>query len=207
MSGNESPPIQVPDIASDAIVISGPPMSGKYQLLLGLLGAIADRAVVISTGHDAETVSAEYQSLTGHADRSIGVIDCVTREQRQSVTDTELRKYVSSPKNLTEIGVKFTELTEVMDGQDAAVGVHSLSQLLMYWEPDRIYQFTRVLLGQARSQDWPVLAVLNPTMHDEQVVHTLLDPFDTIVNTRISETDREFRVRDRTAPPSDWRSF
>ncbi len=94
-----------------------------------------------------------------------------------------------------------------MDGQDAAVGVHSLSQLLMYWEPDRIYQFTRVLLGQARSQDWPVLAVLNPTMHDEQVVHTLLDPFDTIVNTRISETDREFRVRDRTAPPSDWRSF
>ncbi|WP_138007529.1 DUF7504 family protein [Halalkalirubrum salinum] len=207
MSGNESPPIQVPDIASDAIVISGPPMSGKYQLLLRLLGAIADRAIVVSTGHDAETISEEYQSLTGHDDRSIGVIDCVTREQRQSVTDTELRKYASSPKNLTEIGVKFTELTEVMDGQDVAVGVHSLSQLLMYWEADRIYQFTRVLLGQARSQGWPVIAVINPTMHDEQVVHTLVDPFDTVVDTRVSETAREFRVRNRTSSPSEWRSF
>ena len=94
-----------------------------------------------------------------------------------------------------------------MSGEDVAVGVHSLSQLLMYWEADRIYQFTRVLLGQARSQDWPVIAVLNPTMHDEQVVHTLLDPFDTIVDTRVSEATREFRVRNRTSSPSDWRSF
>ena len=122
--------------------------------------------------------------------------------------DTELTKYASSPKNLTELGVKFTELAEQWEDQpDTTVGVHSLSQLLMYWDADRIYQFVRVLLGRTRNQDWLTVAVINSTMHDERTLHTLLDPFDTVVDTRTTDEGWEMRLRDRSSSPTDWQEF
>ena len=207
MPANNHPLPSALDLQKESVVISGPPMSGKYELLHRLLGAEADRALVISTGHPADRVREDHTSLTGHSAETIGIVDCVSREQQRDVVDDELTKYASSPKNLTDIGVKFTELIETMRGDDVAVGVHSLSQLLMYWDVDRIYQFTRVLLGQARSEGWLTVAVINSTMHEERVLHTLLDPFEAVVDTRTTDTAREFRVRDRTGLPGEWESF
>ncbi|MGM0605594.1 MAG: DUF7504 family protein [Halobacteriota archaeon] len=190
-----------------SVVVAGPPMSGKYELLFRLLCEKADRALVISTGHDAARVRDDYESLTGSTPDSLGVVDCVTRAHQRDVSDTDLTKYVSSPKNLTAIGVKFTELTETMQGEDVAVGVHSLSELLMYWDADRIYQFTRVLLGQTRSEGWFTGAVISSTMHEERTLHTLLDPFDAVVDTRTTDDGRECRLRNRTGSPCEWHSF
>lgn len=190
-----------------SIIIAGSPMSGKYELMHRIFGARADRALVLSTGHDATTVREDYESLTGNDGEAIGVVDCVSREQGADVEDTELTKYISSPKNLTDLGVKFTQLTEAMADDDLTVGLHSLSQLLMYWEADRIYQFTRVLLGQTQNEHWPTIAVINETMHDEQTIHTLLDPFETVVDTRTTDDGRELRIRGRLSSPTPWQQF
>jgi hypothetical protein len=190
-----------------SIIVAGPPMSGKYELMHRIFGARADRALVLSTGHDAPTVREDYETLTGHDGDAIGVVDCVSREQGSDVEDTELTKYISSPKNLTDLGVKFTQLTEAMADDDLTVGLHSLSQLLMYWEADRIYQFTRVLLGQTQNEHWPTIAVINETMHDEQTIHTLLDPFETVVDTRTADDGRELRIRGRLSSPTPWQQF
>jgi hypothetical protein len=193
---------------AESVVITGPPMSGKYELMHRILGAAGERAIVLSTGHDAERVRADYTTTTGHSPDSIAIVDCVTREQGTTIEDTELTKYASSPKNLTELGVKFTELAENWDRHpQTTVGLHSLSQLLMYWDADRIYQFTRVLLGRTRNQDWLTVAVINSTMHDERTLHTLLDPFDTVVDTRTTDEGWEMRLRDRMSSPTPWKPF
>ncbi|ATW88594.1 hypothetical protein halTADL_1841 [Halohasta litchfieldiae] len=193
---------------AESVVIAGPPMSGKYNLMHRILGEAGDRSIILSTGHDAERVRADYAETTGHDPKTSPIVDCVTREQGAEVEDTDLTKYASSPKNLTELGVKFTELAENWESHtDTSVGVHSLSQLLMYWDADRIYQFVRVLLGRTRNQGWLTVAVINSTMHDERTLHTLLDPFDTVVDTRTTDEGWEMRLRDRNSSPTAWQEF
>ena len=193
---------------AESVVIAGPPMSGKYELMHRILGKAGERAIVLSTGHDAERVRADYAETTGHDPDTCAVVDCVTREQGGEADDTDRTKYAASPKNLTELGVKFTELAENWEAHpETSVAVHSLSQLLMYWDADRIYQFVRVLLGRTRNQGWLTVAVINSTMHDERTLHTLLDPFDTVVDTRTTDEGWEMRARDRNASPTAWQPF
>ncbi|SDF16233.1 hypothetical protein SAMN04488067_102179 [Halorubrum xinjiangense] len=192
---------------ADSVLISGPPMSGKYDLFNRLLAAWSDGPVVISTGRTAEKVRGDYEELTGERGDDVVVIDCVTHEQGDKREDTPTTKYVASAGNLTDIGIKFTDVVESSAGRDRAVGVYSLSQLLMYWDPERIYRFTRVMTSQTSGEGWPFVGVVGSTAHDEQVVHTLHEPFETVVETRVDDDAREFRVRGRVGQPSDWQSF
>ena len=192
---------------ADSVLVTGPPMSGKYELFTRLLAEWADGPVVISTGRTATKVRNDYESITDHDGDDLIVIDCVTHEQGDKRPDTPSTKYVASAGNLTDIGIKFTNVVESSAGRDRAVGVYSLSQLLMYWDPERIYQFTRVLTSQTSGEGWPFVGVLNSTAHDEQVVHTLHEPFEVVVETRVDGDDREFRVRGRVKQPSDWTPY
>ena len=198
----------VPDAvaAADSVLVSGPPMSGKYDLCVRLLARWADAPIVVSTGRTAETVRSDYERLTGRSPDDLVVVDCQSSQQGTAGDDTAMTKYVKTPGDLTAIGVKFTDVVESSMGVDRAVGVYSLSELLRYWDPDRIYQFTRVLASQASGQGWPFVGVVGSTAHDKQVVHTLYEPFETVVETRVDD-DREFRVRDRLGEPSPWTPF
>ena len=195
----------VPDAvaAADSVLISGPPMSGKYNLCIRLLARWANAPILVSTGRTAETVRSDYERLTGQPANDLVVIDCQSSQQGTGGDDTERTKYVKNPGDLTAIGVKFTDVVESSAGVDRAVGVYSLSELLQYWDPDRVYQFTRVVASQTSGQGWPFVGVVGSTAHDEQVVHTLYEPFETVIETRVDD-EREFRVRDRLGEPSPW---
>ena len=199
----------LPDAVRGAgsVLISGPPMSGKYDLFNKLLASWSDGPVVISTGRTAEKVRGDYEELTEADGDDVVVIDCVTHEQGDKRDDTPTTKYVASAGNLTDIGIKFTDVVESSAGRDHAVGIYSLSQLLMYWDPERIYRFTRVMTSQTSGEGWPFVGVVGSTAHDEQVVHTLHEPFEVVVETRVEDGAREFRVRGRVGQPSDWQSF
>ncbi|OYR48895.1 hypothetical protein [Halorubrum sp. Eb13] len=192
---------------ADSVLVSGPPMSGKYDLFNRMLAEWTDEPVVISTGRTAEKVRGDYESITGRDGGDVTVIDCVTHEQGDKRDDTPTTKYVGSAGNLTDIGIKFTDVVESSTGRDRAVGLYSLSQLLMYWDPERIYRFTRVMTSQTSGEGWPFVGVVGSTAHDEQVVHTLHEPFEVVVETRVEGDDREFRVRGRVGGPSDWTQF
>ncbi|MFW5917411.1 MAG: DUF7504 family protein [Halorubrum sp.] len=194
-------------LTADSVLISGPPMSGKYDLFNRLLAAWTNGPVVISTGRTAEKFRSDYASITGQNGDDVIVIDCVTHEQGDKRDDTPTTKYVGSAGNLTDIGIKFTDIVDSSAGRDRAVGVYSLSQLLMYWDPDRIYRFTRVMTSQTSGEGWPFVGVVGSTAHDEQVVHTLHEPFEVVVETRVEDDEREFRVRGRVGQPSEWIAF
>lgn len=194
--------------SGESVLISGPPMTAKYELLLDLLTHSADRLIVVSTNTSAERVRRDITARSELSDDQVAVVDCTTKPVDPSVSDTELTRYVSSPENLTQVGVQFTSLMEQFDEYDSvAVGLHSLSPLLMYWDAERVYQFLRVFLDRVRETSWSCVAVIGSTMHDEQVLHTLYDPFDSVVETRESDGNRELRRRDRRGRSSEWRSF
>ncbi len=194
-----------------SVLISGPPLSGKYDLMCQLLVELGERVVVVSTDDPATGVRTDIESLAGDVDDDrLGIVDCVTSRQKHDVTDSETVKYASSAENLTQIGVKFTELAEAFAELDGvvAVGFHSFSPLLMYWDVERVYQFVRVLSGQIRDEGWTFVGVIGSTMHDEQTLHTLYDPFDAVIDTRDGENGREFRRRDsRGTSATEWAAF
>jgi hypothetical protein len=192
---------------ADSVLVSGPPMSGKYDLFNRLLAAWSDAPIVVSTGRPVGTVRSDYERITDGCADDVVVIDCATYQQGDRPDDTPTTRYVSSAGDLTEIGIEFTDVVESSNGVSRAVGVYSLSELLMYWEPERIYRFTRVMESQSSGQNWPFVGVLGSTTHDEEAVNTLYEPFEAVVETRIEGDGRQFRVRDRTGAPSGWTTF
>lgn len=193
--------------SGQSVLVSGPPMTGKYEVLLEQLTASADELLVVSTDTPADQLRRDVTAYADLRDESVGVVDCTSNGDDVARSDTDTVRYVSSPENLTQVGVQFTALTEQFQSDDVAVGLHSLSPLLMYWDVDRVYQFLRVFLDRVRSSSWCCVAVVGSTMHDEQTLHTLYDPFDAIIETRETDGSRQLRRRGRRGPPSEWTDF
>lgn len=202
-------PIPVTELAQGGtLLVRGPAMSGKYGLLLRLLGALADCGVLISTSRQ---VSGARSDFADYGDPNcLGVVDCASHVQGQATSEDGLVRYASSPKNLTEIGVKFTDLIDTIqdEGTDnAAVGIHSLSELLMYGETEQVYQFLRVLLAECQALGWPTVAVIDDAAAGEEAVTALSQPFDAVITTRREADGRAFQYRASDGAPSDWTAF
>lgn len=206
-------PIEGPAPAT-SILISGPPRTGKFELLLRLLAEYTDSVIFISTENPADGVIKDYRAVVGDAfDGEIGVIDCVNRpDPAPDVENTDLIRYVQPPLNLTRIGVQFTDLMGVFHVPDAGghvgVGVHSLSPLLADTSVRLVYQFLQVFTGQIRTAGWFGVSVIDPTDGDADEAQMLHDHFDGVIETRQHEDGhRELRVRGLAPRTSDWRSF
>ena len=200
--------------ADDSLLIAGPPMTGKYHLMLQLLVAYSDQYIIISTKNKAQRVRTDLQQLAGGvADEYIGVIDCVShRETMDDVSESENTKYVSSPQNMTGIGVKFTDLFgrfhDDLHRGHTGVGLHSISQLLMHSDIKTVYQFLQVLIGQIRSAEWLGIAVVETAVTDDENLQLLQHHFDGIVETRENgDGQREYRIRGLTPSTTEWREF
>lgn len=201
------------DLPRDAaLLIEGPPMTGKYGLLLTILAHHSEETIFISTKHAADRVEADLADVVGDCPHGrVGVIDCVPRPGPVADPEHDLVKVAGSPENLTRIGVAFTELFEAFDGDEStsatAVGVHSVSQLLIHAGIENTYQFLQVLSGQVRSAGWFLAAVVD-TNADEEERQTLYHHFDGVVQTRENEAgSREFRVRGLSPTASEWGAF
>lgn len=190
--------------AADRLLITGPPMTGKYAILLRYLVEYGDLTLFVSTDRAAAQVRADQASVAGSDPGRSYVVDCSgTDEGGGEQTRT------ASPGNLTEVGVAFTAIADALQVEDAtpAVGVHSLSHFLSYQATNRVDRFVRTLSTATTDRGWPFAAVLSSTVHDEQVHHALHEPFDCLLETRVAGEDREFRVRPVLESPSAWRTF
>lgn len=202
-------PLALENPAGRSVLVAGPPMTGKYELLFRVLGGAADRGIVITTGDPAADVRASFADAANCDPADVSVIDCVSRQRGEGVDDDETTRYVSSPKNVTEIGMKFTDLFERYQDADELVGVglHSLSELLVYLDAEDVYKFVRLITKQAESAGWLTVATINATMHEERTLHTMYDPFDTVIDTRENDGVRELRVRSGREPATAWTDF
>jgi hypothetical protein len=189
--------------AGASFLISGPPMTGKYDLFVQLLSA--ERAIAVSTDTDARTLRADFGELSNPD--SLSVVDCASHARGAETPELDGVRYVPGPGNLTRIGTAFTSLFDQHSDETIRVGLHSISPLLMYAELRSVYRFLQVFTGQIKSAGGLCLGTFDPTMHDESTVNTVLDPFDARIETRLNKGTREAQVTGLGSESSDWLVF
>lgn len=94
---------------------------------------------------------------------------------------------VSSPSNLTEIGVALSRHLHDMEGERIVVCVRSLTALLQYVDGKQAYQFLNALTNQLASAGALAHYHLEPSAHDDQVVTTLSALFGAVIEVEEHE--------------------
>jgi len=191
------------------LLVSGPAMSGKRELLLKLLArgeSEGEGSVVVTSRNPADDVVDAYRGVRptdGHD--FLRIIDCVGSET--NVEGVRVHD-VSSPGDLTGIGIEFSEIAREAEEAELGrvrVGFDSLSPLLMYVDLQRLFRFLHVFTSQIQSRDWLGLFAIDPDSHDQQEVNTISQLFDGIIEIRLADGGgREARARGVTDTPTDW---
>ena len=172
------------------ILVSGPPLSGKRRVAMGALGAGAEAgegSVVVATQDSAERVREDFETLAvSDPEGPFGVVDCVTKHQGRSASDTETVSYTSSPVDMTGIGIDFSEFIERFSERGVArtrVLLDSLSTLLLYSDLQTVFRFMHVFTSRVEDADAVGIYVVESTAHDEEAMNTLKPLFDGVVHT------------------------
>jgi hypothetical protein len=192
------------------LLVTGPVMTGKRRLLLSLLAAAGDPedGVVLATTRKAgDTVVREFQSFAPEtpAER-IACVDCVGTGGRRGEERPWRRRTASDPGDLTGLGIGLTEFMRAFhhDPGAAAVGLHSLSTMLMYADLRRVFQFLHVITGRVSGSGFVGGFVLDDTTGDRERA-ILRQPFDALLEVRETEAgEREVRARGADVAPRRW---
>ena len=192
------------------VLISGGRMLGKERLALELLAAGSEEeAIAVTPDTAGGRLRNSFESVAGGLDR-LRVVDCTGASSKGSFDDTDDMKYVASPGDLTGIGMGIVKCTrdmgESVDGLRLAV--LSLSTLLRYSGPDRVFNFLHTVTGRVSAADYLGIATLDPGAHDPQDVNTLSSQFDVVVELREADDDgREARVVGHHESPRTWKAL
>lgn len=193
------------------VLVTGPPMVGKDRLVLSTLGDGQRRgqpALVVTSDKNAKNLLTQYEQVVDSVDsKTLYVVDC-SGTGGGSLEETENVKYVSSPSDLTGVGMGIAKCTREIGEraeQGLRFGLISLSTLLQYASEERVFNFAHVMTGRVATAGYLGLWTLNTTSHDEKTVSTMRAQFDYVVELR--ETDagnREMRV---LGGEDEWRTW
>ncbi len=195
------------------IILMGPPMSGKEDILYHIMyngAAINGNAIINVTTSKSATHILEWfieNKLNLPMDR-IGIIDCVTKTSGGAVVENENIKMASSPVDLTGIGVKISQFFEEFlmkkKIQKNQLHINSVSTILMYSNFQTIFRFLHVFTGRIKSTGALGIYLIDGGMHDERTLVTLKQLFDGIIEIE-SENDKNFiRMIGLSSKPTPW---
>jgi len=212
---DEEPPLIEFDPGTN-VLISGPPLIGKYDLMLETLARGTEQgegSVVVATRDDERAVLDDYERVSPGFDRSrVGIVECISG-QRGGETEHQgdaLVRRASSPADLTGLGIGASELMNDLHDAGATglrLGVDSLSTLLLYTEFDRLARFLHVLSGRIDRAGGIGLFVINPGTIDAAQFDQLKTLFDGLVELRERDERREIRIRGLPGTDSEWRPY
>lgn len=199
--------------AGTSVLIAGPPLTRKRDVMFDLLASGTDRsAAVVTTKQSAARVMEAFSRRVDTEDWRLNIVDCVSRQRAVGpVNETATTRYVTSAGDLTGIGI---ELSGIMQDyyhdpavDDAWFGLHSLSTLLMYASIRRVYQFVHVIAGRIDSSGFRSAFTLDTVAGDREPVLRLSQLFDAIIEVRHEGEHPELRVRGVDIGPSEWTAF
>lgn len=196
--------------AGTNLLVGGPVMSRKREIVRDVLetGLTADEnGLIISTRDSADRVLSSSEVVrTGLAEGRVGIIDCVTRERGGTYRESENVRYVATPGEVTEVGIRASGFFQRFDATDEPVRMTlgSVSTMLMYAEKRRVFRFMNVLTGQIQQHDWLGLTVIETD--DRTAFDTFAPLFDGMVQTRRDENSGrvEVRVLGLESAPTEW---
>jgi KaiC/GvpD/RAD55 family RecA-like ATPase len=195
-----------------SILLSGPAMTGKEQLAYDILadGSRNDEgALVVSTSDQADGIIQNYRQLVPEVQHpKLGVVDCRTDGSSDSETvDGYYVHHVSSPADLTGIGIGITKCLESLHGSGAETGrmaLVSLSTMLTYTDRETVFKFCHVLSSRLDAAGYLGVFTIDSGAHEEQTLQVIKQAFDGLIELRESEGTRQVRVRGLTDSPTTW---
>jgi KaiC/GvpD/RAD55 family RecA-like ATPase len=204
----------IEELEPAAILLSGPAMSGKYELLLDFVIEAekhGEGSLFITTNENAAGILSDINALTGESSAALRLVDCVSEQQSVEGRFPEERvEYVNSPGDVTGLGIGVTEQLRRFAEEGAERNrtvFHSLSTLLMYSEIETVFRFLHVLTGRIDSVGGIGLFTLDPTSHDDGDVNTLKQLFDGEIELRESDDGHEMRFAGLAGTPDGWVSY
>lgn len=171
--------------AGTNLLVMGPPLVGKPDLVSDIVtaGAAADQSSVLVSPDSS------VSSLRERVGSAPYVVDCSGLGGDAFDPDARVAS-VSSPQDLTGVGMSVVKCTRAI-GSEAArglrLGVLSLSTLLQYTDPDRVFNFLHVLTGRIAAAGYLGVFAIDATSHDETTLNTIKSQFDGAV--RLRDTD------------------
>ncbi|MFD1633833.1 RAD55 family ATPase [Haloplanus ruber] len=193
-----------------SLLVSGPPLTRKRELMIRLLGGdTAEEVAMVTTKMGAGNLLELFREWNGEwPTERLHVVDCVTRERGLgAVRETATTSYVSSPRDMTGLSIELSGLFKRIhaDGRPMRFGIHSLSTFLMYHDLRRVYRMLHVLSGQIESIGGVgVFVVDSPTERERDILSQLIDG---IVETRETESGCELRLRGLGGRGAGWQPY
>ena len=204
--GGQLPVETVPEGTN--LLVAGPPLTGKRELARSLLADGCEQgegAVVVGTRDSVKSLQrkspAVWDAVRGGRG---GIVDCVTRQGGEYVENEDLVKYVPSPGDVTEIGIRLGGLFQHLENEDIRVrfAVSTVSTMLMYADVRRVYRFLHVYSGHVERLDWLGVGVLDSSNRD--TFDRLAPLYDAMVQTRQSEEGTQLRVVGLGRGRTEW---
>ena len=198
------------------ILLSGPAMTGRSDLAFSMLAGGSregEGAIVMTTGDPADDVLADYRNRVENLDESrVAVVDCRGEGGRDSehMPDGAYVHHVSSPGDLTGIGIGITRGLETLANAGASEGrfaLDSLSTMLTYTDRKTAFQFCHVLSSRFDSAGYVGMFTIDSEAHDEQTVQVIKQAFDGMVEISSDGGSRQARVLGLDGQPTDWQEF
>jgi len=198
-----------------SVLIAGPAMTGKADLAERILAdgsRNGEGALVVSTGDGARSIVEEYRERTaGVDDVQLGVVDCRAEGSNsrgdESASDGLYVYHVSSPGDLTGIGIGITKALESLHDAGAERGrmaLISLSTMLTYTDRETVFKFCHVLSSRLDAAGYIGVFTIDSGAHDEQTLQVIKQAFDGLVEVRNADSGREARVLGLTDGPTAW---
>jgi len=202
-------PVDIDDLdAGMNVLVSGPPMSGKRQLVFDLLapeGVPVDPLVVMTTDDPASRIRAQFEDRDVRFDPSTFRVVDATGAPGDS--EPSIHR-ISSPADLTGMGVAFTQAVDQMGTPDRLrLGFVSISTLLQYVDAERAFSFLHVLSRRTSAAGYLGVYSIDPTTHEDRFVNVVTSIFDAAIELREENGDRELRVRGLSDVPPQWTAF
>lgn len=195
------------------LLVSGPTMAGTRDLALRLVTAGNDRdegMMLVTTNKSGEKVLSECEEFCGSLERSrFGIVDCVSKQQGRERFSEQIET-VSSPGDLTGIGIEFSGLYQTIyraGSERVRAGLYSLSTLLMYSEFQTVSRFVHTVSGRIAATDGLGVFLIDPSTQDERVVSTMTQLCDGRIDVRERDESRELRVRGLSDHSREWTEF
>jgi len=182
------------------LLVTGPPMTGKRELVVSLLAAGLDEdgVAVVSTDASAADICQSMAQRVGRpADAlEMGVVDCVgDGHGTEGLASFDSR--VSSPADLTGVGMELTTLLEwLYTGPQTRIrfGRLALTTMSMYADPEQVIRFLNLVTNRITDIGGLGLVVAHSATMGEEHLQQLRSFVDGVIEVREQDGAAERRV-------------
>ena len=161
--------------------------------LLTVTDPLDEDVLSITLVHSPDDRLDRWQAHVGALPAKVGIISVggtvrsATSVQGESshqpVDDSLSIQTVSTPGNLTDLGIKITEYLSAWesDGNQIVACFHTLTTLAQYTDMKTIFRFVHVLVEKLQRVDAIAHFHMDPAAHDERELNMLKSVFDAVV--------------------------